>query len=228
MRKEDQSDTEAPAPRGRKRAVAGIAGLTVLGGMAFAITATQDGTRDEAGGITASTGPPPEVAAGPAATAGAAVSPDPSNRNAKRAPSLPAEVVSRVAAIREAAKKHTVPITRPLPQSTGELAGEVTVTTSGSVQRDGRTMRLISARADLTGQRELAWVADGGEPVGKARCSQTFRLASNVEPARKPNLLICWRTSATKSVYTVMVDLDGDPSERTSTAAIDAEWRKLG
>ena len=102
------------------------------------------------------------------------------------------------------------------------------VTTSGSVQRDGKTMRLVSARADLTGQRELAWVADGGEPVGRARCSQTFRLASNVEPARKPNLLICWRLSATKSVYTVMVDLDGDPSERKAAAAIDTEWQKLG
>jgi hypothetical protein len=87
---------------------------------------------------------------------------------------------------------------------------------------------VVSALGDLSGHRELAWVADGGTPVGKARCSNTIQLSGDAEAAKKPNLLVCWRTSEKKSVYTVAVDLDGDPSERKSVAAINREWRSLG
>jgi hypothetical protein len=104
---------------------------------------------------------------------------------------------------------------------------EPTVSESGSLPVDRRTLRVVSARGDLTGSRELLWVADGGHPVGTARCSQKFRFAPSNEVTEKPTLLVCWRTSATRSVYTVAVNLDGRPSEKASVATIDKVWAEL-
>jgi hypothetical protein len=134
-----------------------------------------------------------------------------------------------VAAARRAAAKDGVKVQRPLPATTAAAAAsDLTVTDSGSLRADRGTLRVVSARGDLTGYKELAWVADDGDPVGPARCSQTFRFANNAKPARKPNLLVCWRTSAAKSVYTVMVDLDGHPSEQDSVAALAKRWAAMG
>ncbi|MFC7279249.1 hypothetical protein ACFQS1_35255 [Paractinoplanes rhizophilus] len=89
-------------------------------------------------------------------------------------------------------------------------------------------MRVVSARSDLTGQRELAWVGDEGEPIGNARCTQRIRLSNNQTATVRRNLLLCWRTSSEKSVYTVAVDLDGKPSRIKSVASIERQWSKLG
>jgi len=102
-----------------------------------------------------------------------------------------------------------------------------TVTTSGSLKRDRRTMRVITARGDLTGQRELAWAADEGRAVGNARCTQNFRFNPGASVGERPTMLLCWRTSSDRSVYTVAVDLDGRPSTSDSVAAIDKAWSKL-
>jgi hypothetical protein len=103
-----------------------------------------------------------------------------------------------------------------------------TVSESGTLPKDRRTLKVVSARGDLTGSKELLWVADGGHPVGNARCSQKFRFNSKSDVTEKPTLLICWRTSATRSVYTVAVTLDGRPSEQASVATIDKVWAQLG
>jgi hypothetical protein len=103
-----------------------------------------------------------------------------------------------------------------------------TVSESGSLPKDRRTLRVVSARGDLTGSKELLWVADGGHPVGNARCSQKFRFNAKSAVTEKPTLLICWRTSAIRSVYTVAVNLDGRPSEKASVATIDKVWAELG
>jgi hypothetical protein len=113
------------------------------------------------------------------------------------------------------------------PASPG-AAAIPTVTDSGSIKKDRRTLRLVTAHADLTGQRELAWAADEGRVVGSSRCTQNFRLNPNDPAVVRPTMLLCWRISKTKSVYTVAVDLAGKPSEKDSVATIDKAWSSLG
>ncbi len=98
---------------------------------------------------------------------------------------------------------------------------------SGSLTTDHKTLRVVSAPLDLTGQRELAWVADGGEPYGDADCTQKIKMSNNPTAAVRPTLLICWRVSATRSAYTVAVDLSQHPSKADSVAALDQAWAKL-
>lgn len=219
--------------RRRKQAAVGAVGLAaVLGGGAFLVTEAM--TRDA--GVTEpaalaprstpssagpSATPPKKASRPPAVTVSRTSSPSASTRTKTAA--------ERVAAARSAAAKDGVKVQRPLPAATAAgVPGDVTVTDSGSLRDDGGTLRVVSARGDLTGQQELGWVADDGDPVGSARCSQTFRFAGNTKPARKPNLLVCWRTSAGKSVYTVTVDLDGHPSKQDSVAALAKRWNAMG
>jgi hypothetical protein len=103
-----------------------------------------------------------------------------------------------------------------------------TVTTSGSMPQLHHTLRVVSARANLTGRRELAWAADTGHAVGDARCTQNFRFNPYSSARLRPTLLLCWRASAGKTVYTVAVDVDHRPSERASVAVIDRAWKSLG
>jgi len=145
------------------------------------------------------------------------------------APAEAKEAAKRVEAARETMAKDGVKVQRPLPPKGGVASAvEAKVVNTGSLSKDRATLRVVSALGDLTGHRELSWVADGGTPVGTARCSNTIRLSGDAKAAKKPNLLVCWRTSEKKSVYTVAVDLDGDPSEQKSVTAINKEWRSLG
>jgi hypothetical protein len=111
--------------------------------------------------------------------------------------------------------------------TTTTTTGDVTVTSSGSLPKEHHTLRVVSARSDLSGQRELAWAADAGRVVGDARCTQNFRFNAASRAGVRPTLMICWRTSATKSVYTVAVDIDHRPSAQASVAIIDRIWSKL-
>src|SRR5690348_5422495 len=52
-----------------------------------------------------------------------------------------------------------------------ESVAKVKVTSSGSIAKDKATLKVVTAHTDLTGQRELAWAADAGHPVGDARCT---------------------------------------------------------
>jgi len=104
----------------------------------------------------------------------------------------------------------------------------LTVTDSGSLPKDHHTLRVVSARGDLSGQRELAWVADSGHQVGDARCTQNFRIGPSAAPRVRPTMMLCWRTSAHRSVYTVAVDVQHPPSEKASVATIDQVWGQLG
>ena len=235
---EDGTYDEEAARRSRRRkqAVVGVAGVAaVLGGGAFFVTQA----------MTAKQAIAPDVASAPLAPGGSASGSPPAGPLSAPGSRAPAAKVSRTAsppasagpmtaedrvrAARSAAAKNGVSVQRPLPGPPMQAAAaDLAVTDSGSLKRDRGTLRVVSARGDLTGQRELAWVAGEGTPAGAATCTQTFRFANNAKPARKPNLLICWRTSAGKSVYTVMVDLDGRPSTKDSVAALAKQWSKLG
>jgi hypothetical protein len=114
------------------------------------------------------------------------------------------------------------------PHAPAHPAVAPTVTNSGSLPKDHHTLRVVSARGDLSGARELTWAADSGHPVGSSRCTQNFRIGPSSPASERPTMLLCWRTSAGKSVYTIAVDIDHRPSERASVATIDTVWSKLG
>jgi hypothetical protein len=90
------------------------------------------------------------------------------------------------------------------------------------------TLRVITARWNLSGHREQLWAADEGTPVGDVRCTQNLHFSNSAKPLVQPNLLLCWRTSDTRSVITILTDTGGKPSVRMSADVIDREWAKLG
>jgi hypothetical protein len=118
------------------------------------------------------------------------------------------------------------PPATPMPVA---AAADVPVSraTIGSVPRDGHMIQVYAARTDLSHARQMTWVADDGFPVGDARCSQTFRLSAYQAPKERPTMLICWRMSAHRSVYTVAVAPKGRPSTAASVDALDRAWAKL-
>jgi hypothetical protein len=234
---DDEYDPTAARRRLRRgKAAVGAVGLAaILGGGAFLVTdlltdkpetATDSGALsplDRPSAAPERESPTPKASATRHGRSGATAA-----KTANPALSSPMPSVSPSRGLHANGSKNRVPTKRPLvlPAKTLDPSA-VTVTNSGSPQ-SGTTLRVISARGDLTGQREIAWVADDGKKVGDARCSQTIQLSPDVKPARKPTLMICWRTSATRSVVTVMVNLAGHPSAEGSVAALDKRWAALG
>lgn len=114
----------------------------------------------------------------------------------------------------------------PLMNSGTRKAGsiEARMLEYGKLSTTKRTLRVVSADADLTGKLELAWVADGGTPVGDAHCTQTYRFNPKLAPGNRPTMMLCWRTSPQRSVYTLLVDLAVAPSAEASVAVLDRVW----
>jgi hypothetical protein len=87
---------------------------------------------------------------------------------------------------------------------------------------------VVSAPQDLTGVRELAWVAgQKGDRVGSASCTQSITLAAGAPPRKRDTLLICWRVSAAKSVYTIATNPKGKPSAERSVAELNKVWSTI-
>ncbi|MEU8813362.1 hypothetical protein [Actinoplanes sp. NPDC048796] len=218
--------------RRTRQVAAGLVGLAVAlsagacGGEKNETTAA--GEASPAGSVSAAQpGPEPTLqqSAGAAVGEAPAAKPSPS----KSPPSLTPSEAARVKAAREFAQKHKVTIKKPLtPPTVQAEINDLKVSETGDVRKDREMLRVVTARSDLTGQRELGWVADEGEKVGDARCTQTVKLSNNPVARKRPTMVICWRTSATKSVYTVMINLDEKPSKTRSVAALDKAWAKLG
>jgi hypothetical protein len=141
--------------------------------------------------------------------------------------STPRTVQERIKAAREAAAKGGAPVQRPLPEPAAAAATAAADVTEVNVPTAGGMLKVVSARGDLTGVRELAWVADKGVPVGRARCTSKIRLSPDAPAKTRPTLLLCWNTSATKSAYTIAADPAGPPSKKESVAAIDKALAKL-
>ena len=119
-----------------------------------------------------------------------------------------------------------VKVSRPREPQATTAVSDLHQTDTGSLQKGG-TVRIVSAKGDLTGQRELSWVAGGISKYQGADCSQTFRFSSNPKPTVKPNLLMCWRTSAEKSVVAVVVDANGKPSKEKAVSALEQRWQSM-
>jgi hypothetical protein len=208
----------------RKRIVAGAGLAAVLGAGAYAVTTqvhdrgdtTANGRTSAAAPMAASKQSPVKYVDEPAAT------PVPSD--SLTPDSLTPE--ERAAAILAEAAKHPHPVLRPLTPPPGiQLATDIQ---ESNQKRTNGSLRIITARGDLTGQRELLWAADQGRKHGDVTCTQTFHFASNDPPAVRPTMLLCWRTSDAKSVATVMIDYGGHPSANASRKAIDRAWAALG
>ena len=236
----DEAPTEPkrrPLASRRIRLALGLAGLAVVGAGAYAVTDNLTGRDAE---TTAGTSVPPgKTDAGQVFADSVPGEVAPTTQPSSAGPSAsatskaaePKTDAERVKAAKSFAAAHGVKNFHPvLPRQMPELtaaAENAKVRTTGSTA-EGRTMRIITAEGDLTGQRELGWVAGGITKMGEVSCSQTFQLANEEKPGKKPSLLVCWRTSATKSVATVAVNLRGKPSQKESVEVIGREWRKLG
>jgi hypothetical protein len=217
--------------RRRRRLLVGVVALAVvLGGSAYAVTAALTGTDQ----IAPDTGALAPIAPEPSEPPSVAPS-----RTATKSVVKPTRTVSLTPSVEHTTRPrpHVTSATAragtqarpPAPRGNVEAipAEDITVTNTGSLRRPEGTMRLVTARGDMAGQRELAWVADDGEKYGDVRCSQTFNFSQDTAPTAKPTMLICWRTSAEKSVYTVAVQLTG-PDPARSVALITKEWARLG
>jgi hypothetical protein len=185
-----------------RKVVIGVAGLAVLaGGAAYAITdhLTSPDVRE--------------------ATVVAAPTP------AAASPTGGESVREQIEAARAKAAKDGFPLQRGLTAAADSVTGPVKERT----ERVGKgSVRVVSAGYDLTGQRELLWAADDGRKVGDADCTQTFRFSNNMTPRERPNMLLCWRTSAERSVVTVAVQPEGRPSSEGTVKILEREWAKLG
>ena len=89
-----------------------------------------------------------------------------------------------------------------------------------------KTIRVVAARADLTGKLELRWPADKGARSGDARCTQNFKLTETGTARVRPTMLMCWRTSDTFSAYSIIIDFDHAPKTDEAVQAIDDIWGK--
>jgi hypothetical protein len=235
-----EHDDRSRRARRRKQAIVGLVGLAAaLGGGAFLVSGPAS---DDAATVAADAEAPTPIvpsAAAPEGSPGGSVSPS----AAATTPTTPAAGPSRSPASTPAGKsraqlldeaKGTAAkadnVRRPLaPQGAAAALSDadVTVTQSGSLVKGG-TLKVVSARADLTGQRELSIVADDGRAVGEARCTQYVRFSEGAPAIEKPTMMICWRTSADRSVYTVAVVKSGRPSADASVAALNRRWAMLG
>ena len=138
----------------------------------------------------------------------------------------PMSLAQRVVLVRAAGSSGALPL--PMPrQLTAADAQDVTVVETGTIMGEGATLRVVSALGDLTGRRELSWVADAGQPVGDGHCSQNFYYGAGRPAGENPALMVCWRTSAVKSVFTVAVSAVGRPSAQSGVLALDRQWALL-
>jgi hypothetical protein len=213
----------------RRIQVAAVAGLAILGAGAYAITTQAgDGGRTAArntGAVGSASADAQLQGQADSVTSSSGPSPAPGNRVAP-APSLSQKVDDQIRKAREKAAKDGYPLQRAITPTPGAAAGPVQ---TRSLPRKNGSLRVTTARFDLTGQQELLWVADKGKPVGGGiSCSQKFKFSNNSEATVRPTMLVCWLTSKSKSVVTVLVDLGGKPTAAESAQVITTEWAKLG
>jgi hypothetical protein len=140
----------------------------------------------------------------------------------------PKDVTERLNDARDANERLGTTVRRPRAKTVTNVdSSKVRRVEKGTLMDDRRTMRVVSSRQDLTDYAELGWVGDEGVPYGSARCSRTIQI-SDKPAAEKPTLMICWRTTPKKSVYTITVDLRKNPTPHEGVEALEKEWKRMG
>lgn len=239
MRNEAPDETGSLAHRRnrrRKQAIAGVAGLAVLGAGAYLVTSqvvenSRTETREAAvpAPVNSVERTPTVASSSPSASAVPSTSTVSTPDSVSPSPSPTRSMTDdeRIAKARAEARKKGVSVKRPLIPPRAAADEAVTVTAKTTVLNNGSTLRMVSALGDLTGQREHAWAADAGEPVGDARCTQNFHFSNNTVASERPTMLLCWRITEDKSVLAVAVAKQGRPSKQDTVTALAQTWSKL-
>jgi hypothetical protein len=206
------SATAEQRRRRRTQAIVGTIGLAaILGPTAYFVTAQVLDQRQHT--ITRES-----VALAPVMPTGEAT-PEPAETSESPGP----PVRSTIAAVRRSTSPTPVP-----SASDGQFSAQgIGVDEQNYTTADG-TVRVQSARFDLTGQRDLSMAGDSGRPYGTARCTQNMRFPDDPNVREVPSMLLCWRTSLNRSVVTMAVAASGRPSAARSIQLLDQEWVKLG
>ncbi|GAA0422945.1 hypothetical protein Aca07nite_23970 [Actinoplanes capillaceus] len=95
------------------------------------------------------------------------------------------------------------------------------------------TVRIMTAKSDLTGNRKLILSGDDGTPVGGGvHCTTDVPPGTAMSPPpppppSPPETLLCWRMSTDRSVITMATTTEGEPSTADSIAVIQREWDRL-
>lgn len=181
---------------------------------------TSDSAQDPAAG-------PDDLPAKPTSRAQPLAAAEPGNE-AKPAPTEPDpdKVRKEIEEARAKAAADGVKLQRPLKQKTTAAVGAVNERTEHTA--DG-SIRVISAKHDLSGQREMRFAGDRGKPAGKGvSCTNRMRFAEGSPVTARPTALLCWRISGKRSVVTMAVAPGGRPSRAASVAVISKEWAALG
>ena len=106
--------------------------------------------------------------------------------------------------------------------------GDVTIEGRTYTSADRRrTVKVVVGRTDLTRKLDLVWPADKGRKVGDARCTSNLQLTKGSKPSVRKTMLVCWRTSATLSAYSVIIDFDHTPKDTDGVAALQEAWNSV-
>ncbi|MEU4163756.1 hypothetical protein [Actinoplanes sp. NPDC026670] len=217
---------------GRGRIAAGTAGLAALLGVgAYVITGqiVADDEQTQVAQEIRRIGPAGTGSATPSASSAPQASESATGTSASPTASptpVPSEVVEEIKEARRKMAAEGVPVKPPVKPKVAQATADVDISDKGTL-KEGGIVRIMSSRSDLTGQRELAYVAGGIFKYRKASCSQTFQFSTNPSPAKRDNLLMCWRTSDDKSVVAMVVDPKGHPSREKALDALEKKWRDM-
>jgi hypothetical protein len=122
---------------------------------------------------------------------------------------------------RDKAAAEGVPLKRPLAGSTA-TAGAVN---ERSTMIGSTSVRVMTARMDLTGQPPLNLVAGRGEGVGSGvTCTNRIRFSLDEPAVERPTLLLCWRTAMNRSVVTMAVTPKGQAPTAAIVDLMNREW----
>ena len=177
------------------------------------------------GTTTAGTRPVPAIATtlAPAPGVAPAESPaaDPGRADAGRADAGRADA-ARPASARPGGQGRTAGAVEPQPLAAAGGPVDAGAVSSSTLTTAEGSIRVTTAKADLAERSDLLLAADGGD----GRCTRNLRIGAP-DARVVPDMLLCWRTSATRSVITLATATRGRPSEMASLAVLDREWARL-
>jgi hypothetical protein len=90
------------------------------------------------------------------------------------------------------------------------------------------TIRVVTARTDLTGKLEQAWAVDEGTEAGAGRCTQNVRFTAGGKAGVRPTLVLCWHTTPALSAYVLLIDPKAPVAVETGRKALDEVWVTAG
>ncbi|BEL12327.1 hypothetical protein Q0Z83_105180 [Actinoplanes sichuanensis] len=135
------------------------------------------------------------------------------------------EVDKEIADTRASAAADGHPLTRPVEARPGAIQGEIDDRVE---QIENGTVRITTARFDLTGHPPALVAGDRGKAVGGGvRCTDTVRFAQGQPAIKRPTVLLCWRFSKTRSLVTMMATPKSEPTLSQSMEIFRREWKKL-